>query len=266
MCPSYMVTREEKHSTRGRAHLLFEMLQGDPLHRRLARATQVKEALDLCLACKGCKGDCPVNVDMATYKAEFLSHYYEGRLRPRHAYAFGLIHWWARLASRAPRAGQLRHADARARRRWPSGSAGIAPQRDVPRVRAADVPALVRARGRAANAERPRGRAAGPDTFNNHFHPETAQAAVEVLEARGLPGDDPGAARCAAAGRSTTTACSTCARRQLRQIARRAAAARSRAGMPIVGLEPSCVSVFRDELLELCSPRRRREAARRSRR
>ena len=83
MCPSYMVTHEEEHSTRGRARLLFEMLQGDPLTRRLARARQVKEALDLCLACKGCKGDCPVNVDMATYKAEFLSHYYEGRLRPR---------------------------------------------------------------------------------------------------------------------------------------------------------------------------------------
>ena len=74
------------------------MLQRRGDHRRLARATHVKEALDLCLACKGCKGDCPVNVDMATYKAEFLSHYYEGRLRPRAAYAMGLIHWWARLA------------------------------------------------------------------------------------------------------------------------------------------------------------------------
>ena len=62
----------------------------------------MKESLDLCLACKGCKSDCPVGVDVATYKAEFLSHYYEGRVRPRSAYAFGNIDLWARLASNAP--------------------------------------------------------------------------------------------------------------------------------------------------------------------
>ena len=66
------------------------------------RDEEVKEALDLCLACKGCKSDCPAHVDMATYKAEFLSHYYEGRLRPRSAYAMGLVHWWARLGAKAP--------------------------------------------------------------------------------------------------------------------------------------------------------------------
>src|SRR5437016_6731436 len=101
MCPSFMVTREEKHSTRGRAHLLFEMLQGNPLTGGW-KSDEVKDALDLCLSCKGCKGDCPVNVDMATYKAEFLSHYYEGRLRPRHAYASGLINRWAQAASLFP--------------------------------------------------------------------------------------------------------------------------------------------------------------------
>ncbi|HET6615187.1 MAG TPA: FAD-binding and (Fe-S)-binding domain-containing protein, partial [Dehalococcoidia bacterium] len=88
MCPSFMATREEKHSTRGRAHLLFEMLEGNPL-RDGWRDDAVHEALDLCLACKGCKHDCPVNVDMATYKAEFLSHYFAGRLRPRTAYSMG---------------------------------------------------------------------------------------------------------------------------------------------------------------------------------
>ena len=101
MCPSYMVTREEKHSTRGRAHLLFEMLQGEVI-RDGWRSEEVKEGLDLCLACKGCQSDCPMHVDMATYKAEFLSHYYEGRLRPRHAYSMGLIHIWARIASKMP--------------------------------------------------------------------------------------------------------------------------------------------------------------------
>src|SRR5919201_1167258 len=96
-----MVPREKKHSPRGRARLLFEMLQGNPL-RDGWRDESVKDALDLCLACKGCKSECPVNVDMATYKAEFLSHYYEGRLRPRSAYAMGFIHRWARLASLMP--------------------------------------------------------------------------------------------------------------------------------------------------------------------
>ncbi|MFN2459882.1 MAG: FAD-linked oxidase C-terminal domain-containing protein, partial [Candidatus Velthaea sp.] len=101
MCPSYMVTREEKDSTRGRARLLFEMLQGNPL-RGGWRDEAVKDSLDLCLSCKGCKGECPVNVDIATYKAEFLSHYYQGRLRPVAAYAFGLMYWWARAAARMP--------------------------------------------------------------------------------------------------------------------------------------------------------------------
>ena len=112
MCPSYMVTREEKHTTRGRARLLFEMLRGDELDGWRRRRTS-SESLDLCLACKGCKSDCPVNVDMATYKAEFLSHHYERRLRPRAAYAMGLIYCWARAATHVPRVGQ--RADPRPR-------------------------------------------------------------------------------------------------------------------------------------------------------
>ena len=92
MCPSYMVTKEEMHSTRGRTHLLFEMFQGDPMKQGW-KSDAVREALDLCLACKGCRTECPMNVDMATYKAEFLSHYYERRLRPRHAYAMGWIYY-----------------------------------------------------------------------------------------------------------------------------------------------------------------------------
>src|ERR671937_3278647 len=101
MCPSYQVTLEEKHSTRGRARLLFEMMRADSIEGGW-RNEDVKEALDLCLACKGCKHECPVRVDMATYKAEFLSHYWSRRLGPRHAYALGLIYCEARLASRMP--------------------------------------------------------------------------------------------------------------------------------------------------------------------
>ncbi|WP_250637235.1 FAD-binding and (Fe-S)-binding domain-containing protein [Bradyrhizobium icense] len=101
MCPSYMVTREEKHSTCGRARMLFEMLEGAPVADGW-RSDAVEEALNLCLACKGCKSDCPLHVDMATYKSEFRARYYAGRLRPRAAYSMGLIHHWARLAAYAP--------------------------------------------------------------------------------------------------------------------------------------------------------------------
>src|SRR6266700_199219 len=101
MCPSFRVTREEKHSTRGRAHLLWEMTKGDVV-RGQWQDQDVKSSLDLCLSCKGCKSDCPVSVDVATYKAEFLSHHYEGTLRPLNHYAFGQIDRWARLASLAP--------------------------------------------------------------------------------------------------------------------------------------------------------------------
>src|SRR5581483_1139282 len=99
MCPSFMVTEEEQHSTRGRAHLLWEMLRGTGPIDGGFQDESVKSALDLCLSCKGCKGDCPVNVDVATYKAEFLSHYYGTHSRPRHAYAFGHIDLWSRLAA-----------------------------------------------------------------------------------------------------------------------------------------------------------------------
>jgi FAD/FMN-containing dehydrogenase len=150
MCPSFMVTREEKHSTRGRAHLLFEMLQKGPI-RRGWRDEHVKDALDSCLSCKGCKGDCPVNVDVATYKAEFLSHYWEGRLCLRSHRSLGA----ARQSGARPR--QLGHAaswdlrarQGRRRRRAPAPDSA---------VRRAHVPVVVsRVRPPA-----PRGRAGRP--------------------------------------------------------------------------------------------------------
>src|SRR5256884_1036634 len=126
MCPSFMVTREEKHTTRGRARTLWEMLNGEELGG--FRSEEVKEALDLCLSCKGCTNDCPVSVDMPTLKAEFLSHHYAGPLRPRSAYAFGLIDQHARIASKLPAVANLL-AQTRAFKR----AAGIHPNRQVPR-------------------------------------------------------------------------------------------------------------------------------------
>jgi Fe-S oxidoreductase len=241
MCPSYMVTREEAHSTRGRAHLLFEMLQGEVLQNGW-RDPHVKEALDLCLACKGCKSDCPVNVDMATYKAEFLSHYYRGRLRPRSAYAMGLIYWWARLASRLPNLAnflaQLPGA------RW---AAGVAPQRQMPVFASQTFTQWFRQRG-VCNGGQPQV-LLWPDTFNNYFHPDVAKAAVEVLEAAGYQVTIPEQTLCCGRPLYDHGMLPT-ARRLLEQILR-VLEPQILAGMPLVGLEPSCVAVFRDELLNL---------------
>src|SRR5262249_28260739 len=131
MCPSYRVTMEEQHSTRGRARLLNELVRGDVVTKGW-QDEGVKEALDLCLACKGCKGDCPVNVDMATYKAEFLAHYYEHKRRPITAWSMGHIFWWARLASHLPSLANLvAHAPGVSSLFKRVG--GIDARRDVPR-------------------------------------------------------------------------------------------------------------------------------------
>src|SRR5438874_3728439 len=130
MCPSFRVTREEEHSTRGRAHLLWEMTNGG-IVRDQWRDTHVKSALDLCLSCKGCKSDCPVNVDVATYKAEFLSHYYEGRTRPLNHYAFGQIDRWARIASALPTLSNLL-TQAPLMRDIAKSLLGVSPKRRIP--------------------------------------------------------------------------------------------------------------------------------------
>jgi len=245
MCPSFMVTREEQHSTRGRARLLFEMLQGNPLEGGW-RNEAVKDALDLCLACKGCKGDCPVNVDMATYKAEFLSNYYQGRLRPITGYTLGLIHRWARLAALMPgvvnfftRTPVLRDVAKRL--------AGIAPERQIPVFAAQTFKQWFRKRG-VRNEGRPKV-ILWPDTFNNHFHPETAIAAVEVLEAAGFQVEVPQRALCCGRPLYDYGMLDT-ARHLLRDILD-TLRAQIEEGVPVVGLEPSCVAVFRDELIDL---------------
>jgi FAD/FMN-containing dehydrogenase/Fe-S oxidoreductase len=245
MCPSYRATREEMHSTRGRARLLFEMLQGDPLAGGW-RAEHVREALDLCLSCKGCKGDCPVNVDMATYKAEFLSHYYACRLRPRHAYAMGLIHWWARPASLLPGAANLL-TQTPGLRAVMKAAGGIAPARQLPAFAPYTFKQWFRRRG-VYNQGRPQV-ILWPDTFNNYFFPEVARAAVEVLEAVGYRVLVPERSLCCGRPLYDFGMLDT-AERWLKHVLE-SLRSQIRCGMPVVGLEPSCVAVFRDELLNL---------------
>jgi FAD/FMN-containing dehydrogenase/Fe-S oxidoreductase len=254
MCPSYMVTRDERHSTRGRAHLLWEMLRGgDSPIKDGFRDENVKDALDLCLSCKGCKGDCPVNVDVATYKAEFLAHYYEGRLRPRYAYAFGLIDKWARLASLAPGlVNLLTHSKATG---WLAKlAAGMSPDREAPRFAGETFVAWHRRRGASPAAEPSKGRVVlWPDTFNNHFHPETARAALEVLEAAGYEVIVPDRPMCC--GRPLYDyGFLDLAERYLERVLEGLKPWVDE-GLPIVVLEPSCASVFRDELPNLMPAR-----------
>ena len=296
MCPSWRATHEEEHSTRGRAHLLWEMTQGEVI-RDGWRSEEVKHSLDLCLACKGCKSDCPVGVDVATYKAEFLSHYYEGRVRPLNAYAFGNIDFWASLASKAPALVNLTT-------QLPFLSdivklvGGIPAQRRIPafapetfkhwffrtcrggppreRQRAFDSlrggyfqPSPNRSpEGIEWEGPAPQSREDDPttpgsrrndtlapevvlwaDTFNNYFLPQTARAAVEVLETAGF--------------RVLVPRANLCCGRPLYDFGMLDRAERLlleildelepeiEAGIPVVGLEPSCVAVFRDELANL---------------
>lgn len=243
MCPSWRVTREEKHSTRGRARLLFEMLEGSVV-RDGWRSEEVRESLDLCLSCKGCKRDCPAGVDLASYKAEFLHQYYKGRLRPARAYAAGLIFRWARLAALAP---GLANAVARGPLSpWIKRLAGIARERTLP--------AFARSTFRSRFDRRgPQGEGPPvllwPDTFTNHFQPEIAEAAVEVLAAAGRRVEIPGKPLCC--GRPLYDfGMLDLARRQLQEVLEALSPAIA-AGTPLVVLEPSCAAVFCDELPQL---------------
>ena len=248
MCPSYQATMEEQHSTRGRARLLNEMMRTDSIEGGW-RNESVKEALDLCLACKGCKHECPVRVDMATYKAEFLSHYWKGRLRPRQAYALGLIAW--ERAARAPGC-----------RGWPTccctrepfatlgkALAGVARERTPPPFAAAHVHGWFAARQAPARRAGAGGCCCGPTRSTTTSIPRwrsrpprsSRRPAVEVVVPErslccGRPLYDYGML--------------TLAKRQLRQILD-TLRDEIQAGTPVIALEPSCGAVFRDELPNL---------------
>jgi FAD/FMN-containing dehydrogenase/Fe-S oxidoreductase len=242
MCPSYMVTLEEEHSTRGRAHMLFEVLQGEVIDGSW-KNEQVKQALDLCLACKACKSECPANVDLATYKAEFLSHYYEDKRRPLHAYAFGMIDRWAQLGSHAPRMANFMST---ASKQLIQKALDLAPQRQMPRLAP---------RSFQRWARKHRVPASGgsvilwPDTFNNYYKPETSQAALEVLTHAGFNVMVPETHLCC--GRPLYDFGMLDKAKQYLQRVLQVRAQEIDAGLPIVVLEPSCASVFRDELRNL---------------
>ncbi|HSR22505.1 MAG TPA: FAD-linked oxidase C-terminal domain-containing protein, partial [Candidatus Eisenbacteria bacterium] len=247
MCPSYMVTREEEHSTRGRARMLFEMVRGDVITDGW-RSTAVRDALDLCLACKGCKTDCPVNVDMATYKAEFLAHHYAGRLRPASHYSMGWLPVWARMAALSPGlVNRVAHAPGLSNLVKRAG--GVARERDLPVFAAQRFTTWWRARGGSRGSGERGPVLLWPDTFSNSFHPSVARSAVEVLEAAGFEVRVPSTSVCCGLTWISTGQLAT-ARRVLRRTLR-VLRDDIRAGVPVLGLEPSCTAVFRSDGPEL---------------
>jgi FAD/FMN-containing dehydrogenase/Fe-S oxidoreductase len=242
MCPSYLATRDEKDSTRGRARVLQELANG-ALVKGFGSA-ELAQSLDLCLSCKGCSSDCPAGVDMATYKAEVLYQRYRRRPRPPAHYALGWLPRWAALAARAP---HLANAALR-----PAALAGLAK-----RVGGIDarrpLPRFAPVTFRQWFGRRP-ARTGTPvllwvDTFTDHFTPEVGQAAVRVLEAAGYSVQITGQPVCCGLTWISTGQLDG-ARRQLRRTLRALDPA-LRAGTPVVGLEPSCTAVLRGEITDL---------------
>ncbi|WP_433037518.1 FAD-binding and (Fe-S)-binding domain-containing protein [Actinomycetospora sp. CA-053990] len=246
MCPSYRATGEEHHSTRGRARLLWEMLRGheDSPITDGWRSTEVRDALDLCLACKGCLSDCPVNVDMATYKAEFLHHHYEGRQwrRPRSHLSMGWLPALARVAS--PLAPLVNRITSSRVAGLLKRAGGIDERRAIPAFATPRFTHWFRERGSRGSGER--GEVLlWPDTFTEFLHPSAGADAVRVLEAAGFTVRVPEQELCCGLTWVTTGQLDVAAKVLGRTLDALAPAVGD--GMPIVGLEPSCTAVFTDD-------------------
>ncbi|MFJ3543853.1 FAD-binding and (Fe-S)-binding domain-containing protein [Streptomyces rubiginosohelvolus] len=248
MCPSFRATGEEAHSTRGRARLLHEMLAGEVITDGW-RSTEVRDALDLCLSCKGCRSDCPVGVDMATYKAEFLHHHYRGRIRPAAHYAMGRLPQWLRLARPFARPlnalARLRPLAALAKR-----LAGIAPERTIPVLATETYSRWLRRRQGSGTRILSSSRVVHlwADTFTEHLSPQVGRAAVRVLEeATGRTVLPPPRGVCCGLTYVSTGQLDA-ARRVMRRTLDRLDLF---PGHPLVVLEPSCAATLRTDLPEL---------------
>ncbi|MGH3331695.1 MAG: (Fe-S)-binding protein, partial [Nocardioidaceae bacterium] len=253
MCPSYVATRDEKDSTRGRARVLQEMLNGEVVRDGWS-SPEVHEALDLCLSCKGCATDCPTGIDMATYKAEALHQRYRGKIRPRSHYALGRLPRWARmagpvapLANRAMRAAVVQ--------RVAKAIAGVDQRRGLPQLAGRS---FTRWASERPGEDQPDVVVWG-DSFTDHFAVPAGQATVALLERAGLRvGVVEGRACCGLTWISTGQL--TAARRIVggavdvlhRYVSR---------GIPVVGVEPSCLAVLRSDAVELTGDARAAEVA-----
>jgi len=252
MCPSYRATGQEQHSTRGRARLLWEMLAG-ALQKEGFESEAVHEALDLCLSCKACKTECPVQVDMAQYKSEFLAQKYKGKLHPLHHYVFGFADKMARLGSLTPAITNFMTS---------SGLTsplikhivGVAKERQMPQLagkswkagRSLDDTSNV---PRVSNGQQKKTVVLWADTWNNYYHPQTLAAAERVLMQAGFRVQTTKGHICCGRALYDFGLLDT-AKSYMATVLDRIAL-QIEAGLPFIFLEPSCASIFKDEALEL---------------
>ncbi|MFC9550089.1 FAD-binding and (Fe-S)-binding domain-containing protein [Rhodococcus sp. NPDC056960] len=246
MCPSYQATREEKDSTRGRARVLQEMINGTAVDGGW-RSPEVHDALDLCLSCKGCSSDCPTGVDMAAFKSEVLHQSYRGRIRPAAHYSLGWLPRWAKIAGHAP-------GVVNAAMRIPGigplalSAAGVDRRRAIPPFAKQTFRSWFKA------TEHDRATTGDPvmlfvDSFTNYFTPEVGHATVRVLEAAGYRPQLTDKQQCCGLTWISTgqlTAAKKILGRTVDALSGSAAA-----GIPIVGMEPSCTGVLRSDAAEL---------------
>ncbi|WP_205650391.1 FAD-binding and (Fe-S)-binding domain-containing protein [Actinoplanes solisilvae] len=240
MCPSYLATREEKDSTRGRARVLQEVVRGELPWTHPA----VHDSLDLCLSCKGCASDCPTGIDMATYKSEALHQKFKGKLRPRSHYTLGKLPFWARLAGWAPRLANLgtRLPGLRGAALW---LAGVDKRRSVP----AFARRPFRRTFKHEHAETRTPVVLFADSFTDAFSPEVAESTVRVLRAAGYEPRLPSGSVCCGLTWITTGQLDSAKKILSRTV--ETLAADAKAGVLIVGIEPSCTAVLRSDIHEL---------------
>ncbi|WP_018156755.1 FAD-binding and (Fe-S)-binding domain-containing protein [Demetria terragena] len=250
MCPSYLATGEEKDSTRGRARVLQEMVNGSLVQG--FSAPEVHEALDLCLSCKGCLSDCPTGIDMASYKAEVLHQTYRKKIRPRSHYALGQLPRWVRAGSRVPK---VVNAMFEVGEKFSAAKklAGVDPRRSIPPLATETFRRWARSNGVGTYGDPIPGGRVGVllviDTFTDHFSPEVAQAAVRVLRSAGY--EPQITERNGCCGLTWISTGQLDAARKILGSHLDDLLGAAEAGMPIVGLEPSCTAVLRSDSLEL---------------
>ncbi|AHI19402.1 hypothetical protein CCASEI_04120 [Corynebacterium casei LMG S-19264] len=247
MCPSFQITGDEVHSTRGRARLLSEMFRGESVADGY-KSEEVLEALDLCLSCKACASECPVNVDMATYKSEFLHKHYKGKIRPMAHYMMGWLPLLGHIAHKVPLLPRIIDMSMRTPvlKTIIAKVGGLDTSRPLIRF----APSSLRKwHKKRSNNQATKTVVLWPDSFNASLDTSPATAAVEVLEALGFNVEIPQEFVCCGLTWHSTGQLDM-TQRVLKQTAKVMKPYTDR-GLTVIGIEPSCTVMLKGEATEL---------------